>query len=87
MSCADRAGGVEISAGALKHGIPAEAIRGVLAEPLRQVPQGERVLYIGLGEDRNLLEIVVEGRSVIHAMRLRPKNYAYLTSSPTDSTR
>jgi hypothetical protein len=73
----------EITSGALKHGITADAIRAVLAEPIRLVPQGDRLLYIGIGPGRNLLEVVLEkapaGERVVHAMRLRPKNYPYLS--------
>jgi len=83
MSCANYPGDVavpEITSGALKHGVAVEAIRAVLADPLRLVPQGDRLLYIGVGTDRILLEVVLDRESdrVVHAMRLRPKNYAYL---------
>ncbi|MCW0212643.1 MAG: hypothetical protein OJJ54_04740 [Pseudonocardia sp.] len=73
----------EITSGALKHGIPADVIRAVLAEPIRLVPQGDRLLYIGLGPDRNLVEVILEkgpAPRVVHAMWLRPKNYPYLSS-------
>ncbi|NMH99136.1 hypothetical protein [Pseudonocardia acidicola] len=73
---------MQISRGARKHGISEEEIRGVLAAPLRTVVQGERTLLIGLGPNRDLLEIVVDGgtekRTVVHAMRLRPKHYHHL---------
>lgn len=76
--------GPEITSGALKHGIAADTIRAVLAEPIRLVPQGDRLLYIGIGPYRNLLEVVLEkapaGERVVHAMRLRPKNYRYLST-------
>ncbi|GAA4553493.1 hypothetical protein [Pseudonocardia xishanensis] len=67
-----------ITSGALKHGIPEATIRSVLAAPLRTVPQGERTLVIGVDAARDLLEVVVEGDRVVHAMRLRPKNYDHL---------
>jgi hypothetical protein len=69
---------VRVTTGALKHGIPEAAIRAVLAAPLRRVRQGERTLLIGLDAARDLLEVVVEGDRVVHAMRLRPKNYDHL---------
>jgi nitrogenase subunit NifH len=69
---------VEITAGALKHGIGEQTIRAVVAAPFRTVPQGERTLLIGVDAARDLLEVVVEGHRVVHAMRLRPKNYDHL---------
>ncbi|GAA4704483.1 hypothetical protein GCM10023215_50210 [Pseudonocardia yuanmonensis] len=74
---------MDITAGALKHGIPADAIRAVVAAPLWRVPQEPgRMLCIGPDRDRNLLEVVVEhgpaGERVVHAMPLRPKHYAHL---------
>lgn len=73
---------MNISSGALKHGIAEEEIRAVLDAPLRTVPQGGRTLLIGLGSGRDLLEVVHDGERVLHAMRLRPKNYPHLTSGP-----
>jgi hypothetical protein len=70
---------VNISSGALKHGITEEEIHTVLAAPLRTVAQGERTLLIGVGTGRDLLEVVHDGERVLHAMRLRPKNYPHLT--------
>lgn len=71
---------------ARKHGVPAELVRAVLAAPLRSVPQhtehGDVVLHIGLAPNRDLLEVVVapgEPPVVLHAMRLRPANYRYLS--------
>jgi hypothetical protein len=74
---------VDITPGALKHGVPADAIRAVVAAPLWRVAQEPgRTLCIGPDRHRNLLEVVVERRSagerVVHAMRLRPKHYAHL---------
>ena len=73
---------MEVTPGALKHGIPRAAILAVVAAPLRSVPQGERTLCIGLGPGRDLLEVVVDGDRVVHAMRLRPKNYPHLEGRP-----
>jgi hypothetical protein len=75
---------VDITPGALKHGVPAATIREIVAEPLWQVPQAPgRTLCIGPDRDRNLLEVVVErgpaGERVVHAMRLRPKHYGHLS--------
>lgn len=77
---------MDITPGALKHGIPADAIRAVVAAPLWRAPQEPgRTLCIGPDGDRNLLEVVVErgpaGERVVHAMRLRPKHYAHLDRS------
>ncbi|WP_181783759.1 hypothetical protein [Pseudonocardia pini] len=69
---------MQITTGALKHGIGEETIRAVVAAPFRAVPQGERTLLIGVAPTRDLLEVVVEGDRVVHAMRLRPKNYDHL---------
>ena len=70
---------MRITSGALKHGIAEEAIRAVLAAPLRTVPQGGRTLLIGVDAARDLVEVVVEEEDrVVHAMRLRPKNYHHL---------
>ncbi len=57
----------------------------MLGAPLRTVPQGDVVLYIGITAVRDLLEVVVapgEPLTVVHAMRLRPANYRYLSSVP-----
>lgn len=70
---------MNISSGALKHGITEEAIQTVLAAPLCTVAQGERTLLIGVGAGRDLLEVVHDGERVLHAMRLRPKNYPHLS--------
>jgi hypothetical protein len=75
---------VNISGGATKHGITEEAIRAVLAAPLRTVRQGDRTLLIGVGPGSDLLEIVHDGERVLHAMRLRPKNYPHLTGGVGD---
>jgi hypothetical protein len=67
---------------ARKHGIAPDDIRRVLAAPLRTVPQGEVELHIGITSHRDLLEVVVapgEPVVVLHAMRLRPANYRWLT--------
>ncbi|MFR9804538.1 hypothetical protein ACL02T_19965 [Pseudonocardia sp. RS010] len=74
---------MDITPGALKHGIPADAIRAVVAAPLWRADQDPgRTLCIGPDRDRNLLEVVVEhgpaGERVVHAMRLRPKHYGHL---------
>lgn len=49
---------------------------------IAEVGQGDRVLLIGAGHDGTLLEVVVLGPDtdpvLIHAMKLRPKFYAYL---------
>jgi hypothetical protein len=77
-----------VTGGALKHGISEAAVRAVLADPLRRVAQGDRTLLIGVGEGRDLVEVVVEsgpsGDRVVHAMRLRPKHYPHLTGEPDD---
>jgi hypothetical protein len=78
---------VRITSGALKHGVTERAVRAVLAGPLRRVPQGGRTLLIGLGDDRDLIEIVHDGEQVLHAMRLRPKHYGHLTGEPDDLRR
>jgi hypothetical protein len=78
--------GVRMTRSARKHGIAADAIRRVLAAPLRTVvqdagEQGTVELYIGLTPRRDLLEVVVAPGDpvvVLHAMRLRPFNYRYL---------
>lgn len=69
---------MRITSGALKHGIAEETIRAVLAAPLRTVPQGGRTLLIGVDAARDLVEVVAEEDRVVHAMRLRPKNYHHL---------
>ena len=69
---------------ARKHGIAPDEIRRVLAAPLRTVAQGEVELYIGLTARRDLLEVVVAPGApvvVLHAMRLRPANYRWLTEA------
>lgn len=83
---------VRVSRNARKHGIDADAIRRVLESPLRSVRQGDAVLHIGLGPRRDLLEVVVApgdpselGPIVVHAMRLRPANYRYLTPQLPDT--
>jgi hypothetical protein len=75
---------VNISSGALKHGITETEIRAVLSDPLRTVRQGDRTLLIGVGPGSDLLEIVHDGERVLHAMRLRPKNYPHLTEGAED---
>ncbi len=79
-------GPVRVTRNARKHGIDGDTIRRVLESPLRSVRQGAAVLHIGLGPRRDLLEVVVTpgdpsdcGPIVVHAMRLRPANYRYLT--------
>jgi hypothetical protein len=70
---------VQVTRGALKHGVPEPDIRAVVATPLRVVAQGERTLYIGVTDARDLLEVVAEpDGTVVHAMRLRPKHYVHL---------
>jgi hypothetical protein len=76
---------VRLTRSARKHGITAEEIRRVLADPLRTVEQGaERgtvELHIGLNSRRDLLEVVVAPGDpvvVLHALRLCPANYRYL---------
>lgn len=78
-----------LTSSARKHGLGADDVRGVLERPLRSVPQdsprGPVVLHIGLAANRDLLEVVVapgDPPVVLHAMRLRPANYRWLT--PTD---
>ena len=69
---------------ARKHGVAPDEIRRVLAAPLRTVPQGEVELHIGLTARRDLLEVVVAPGDpvvVLHAMRLRPANYRWLTDT------
>lgn len=76
---------VRLTRSARKHGLVADDVRRVLADPLRTVPQqstqGDVVLYIGLAPNRDLLEVVVAPGDpvvVLHAMRLRPANYRFL---------
>ena len=83
---------VRVTRSARKHGIAAEDIGQVLAAPLRTVVQGgERgtvELHIGLTSERDLLEVVVAPGNpviVLHAMRLSPSNYRYLTDSSRTS--
>ena len=78
---------VRVTRSARKHGIAADDIRRVLAAPLRTVAQhGERgpvELHIGITARRDLLEVVVAPGDpvvVLHAMRLRPANYRYLSA-------
>jgi hypothetical protein len=74
--------GVRLTRSARKHGVAADDIRRVLAAPLRTVVQGEVELHIGLTDGRDLIEVVVAPGDpviVLHAMRLRPANYRYLT--------
>jgi hypothetical protein len=73
---------VRLTRSARKHGIAADDIRRVLAAPLRTVVQGDVELHIGLTARRDLVEVVVapgDPLIVLHAMRLRPANYRYLT--------
>ena len=77
---------MRLTRSARKHGFSADDIRRVLAAPVRSVPQvteahGEVVLHIGLTPQRDLVEVVVapgDPPVVLHAMRLRPANYALL---------
>lgn len=72
---------MRLTRSARKHGIAADDIRRVLAEPWRTIVQGEVVLHIGVTRDRDLLEVVVAPPdTVLHAMRLRPANYPLLRS-------
>jgi hypothetical protein len=76
---------VRLTRSARKHGIAPEDIRWVLAAPLRTVAQGEVELHIGLTPRRDLLEVVIAPGDpvvVLHAMRLRPANYRWLTAPP-----
>lgn len=73
---------VRVTRTARKHGIAFDEIRRVLAAPLRTVEQGDRVLYIGLTQRRDLLEVVMADDVVVHAMRLRPANYGHLGPVP-----
>lgn len=80
---------MRLTSSARKHGFVADDVRRVLERPLRSVPQdspgGPVVLHIGLAANRDLIEVVVapgDPAVVLHAMRLRPANYRYLT--PTD---
>lgn len=77
---------MRLTSSARKHGLVADDVRRVLAEPLRSVPQdssqGPVVLHIGLTTARDLIEVVVapgDPPTVLHAMRLRPANYHHLT--------
>ncbi|WP_300009177.1 hypothetical protein [Pseudonocardia sp.] len=79
---------MRLTSSARKHGVAADDVRRVLERPLRSVPQdsprGPVVLHIGVAADRDLIEVVVAAGDppvVLHAMRLRPANYRYLTPS------
>jgi len=81
--------GVRVTRSARKHGIAPDDIRHVLAAPLRTVVQGGEhgpvELHIGITPQRDLLEVVVAPGDpvvVLHAMRLSPSNYRYLTHPP-----
>ena len=78
---------MRLTSSSRKHGLGADDVRGVLAAPLRSVPQdsprGPVVLHIGLAVNRDLIEVVVtpgDAPTVLHAMRLRPANYRHLAS-------
>jgi hypothetical protein len=73
---------VRLTRSSRKHGVAADDIRRVLAAPLRTVVQGNVELHIGLTPRRDLIEVVVAPGDpvvVLHAMRLRPANYRFLT--------
>lgn len=80
---------MRLTRNARKHGFTADAVRRVLAAPLRSIdqpsPEGGVVLHIGLTAGRDLVEVVVapgDPPVVLHAMRLRPANYHHLTGRP-----
>ncbi len=77
---------MRITSSARKHGLTEQDVRTVLAAPLRSVPQGRDgaavTLHIGVLPNRDLVEVVVAAGTppvVVHAMRLTPANYRYLT--------
>jgi hypothetical protein len=79
---------MRLTRSARKHGVGADDIRCVLEAPLRVVHQGELELHIGVTASRDLLEVVVAPGDpvvVLHAMRLQPYNYRWLTSGLPDA--
>lgn len=74
---------MDIAASAREHGVSDADIRHAISLPLRIARQDEdRQIVIGADRDGQLLEIVVldpdDEPVVIHAMKLRPKNFYLL---------
>jgi pyruvate carboxylase len=71
---------VDIWGSARKHGIADEDMLHAVRVSVVQASQdARRVLHIGADTAGRMLEVVVvDGSTVIHADRLRPKFYAFL---------